>query len=1426
MARLLAALLLALLLPLCVGHVEGAPPLTPERVPEPLKPWVSWVLHDHDDLVCPIVHNDAKRRFCTWPSRLVLELENNAGRFSQEWQIVNETWVPVPGGGQGGAWPDAVQVDGKPAAVTTREGKPGVTLGTGTHRVTGTLNWKELPESLFIAPASGLVDLIINGKAVPYPNLDRQGQLWLHPKRADARVEDHLEVVANRLIKDGVPVTIETRLSLRVAGKNRDLFLTPPLEGLIPLRLTSPLPARLESDGRLRVQARPGNWEVTLEQRSPAPVASLELPKTVIAPWPEEELWAFQADPALRLVSLTGAESVDPQQTLLPKPWHGYPTYLMHPGGRLTFVEKRRGNPEADPDRLTLHRTLWLDFDGGGFAFQDRLRGNLSRSWRLEMNPPIEPGRVEVNGGAVLITRLPAAERSGVEVRKGNLDLIAEGRLANSGGVLPAVGWEQDVQSLTALLHLPPGWRLFHAAGVDLAQQTWISRWTLLDLFLTLILAMAAHKLWGPAWGAVTLLTLTLVYHEERDLVWPLASLMATVALLRVMPAIHAVQRAVALWRNASLLVLVLMALPFLVAQAQHALYPQLDTTSGAGFVRGMEVGHQAKGTNQVSEAYAPDAYTAEEGAPPAASTDARDALKEPPAPAAPAEAKVMAKKRDVARAQATNAALAAPSPTIAGKPAGTGGSSGGSRPLAANDPNARIQTGQGIPLWQWHSVALRWNGPVLRAQQLHLYLMPPLVNRALNVLRIVLLLALLARVVTSALSLKRPWSFPGGQPGPIAAALALFLLGQLLVGSATPARAEGITPELLQTLENRLTAPPTCLPACADLPRMNLEVGADVVRLLLEVHAEQTVAIPLPGNTNPQTNAWRPSGITLDGGAATHLQRDPQGTLWIRVPPGVHQIFLEGAPPPQEAVQIPLPLPPHRVTLVRAIGWQVEGILDHGGVNSALQLRRLHTRGDPDAPIAPEPLPPFVQLERHLILDLQWRVETRVKRLTPTGSALLLEIPLLAGESVTSANPPVTAGRVKIHLRPEQNELTWNSILESAPTLTLKAAEGTQWVELWHLDVSPVWHVTHAGIPVIRHQDSTGQRQPEWRPWPGETVTLQMTRPEGAAGPTLTLEKSDLSVTPGMHATDVQLTLHLRSSQGGQHAIRLPPGAELLSAHIQGREEPIRQDGQTLFLPIVPGQQVMRLDWRQPEGIGRSFTTPQVDLGLPGVNATVQLHIAPSRWLFWVSGPALGPAILYWGVLITLLVLAPILGRLPWTPLKTWHWVVFGLGVSTMPLLDAPLVLFAWFLLLGWRRQTAASMTHWRFNLRQILLVVWSFVAISALLNIVTYGLLSGLPHMKVMGNLSSIDHLRWFQDRTGPILPQGHVISLSLFGYRLAMLLWAIWLAAATLGWIRWGWGCFTHGGLWQEWRAAKMAKYAPPATPPPDAPGTPGA
>ncbi|MGH8605615.1 MAG: hypothetical protein ACREXR_23345, partial [Gammaproteobacteria bacterium] len=75
-----------------------------------------------------------------------------------------------------------------------------------------------------------------------------------------------------------------------------------------------------------------------------------------------------------------------------------------------------------------------------------------------------------------------------------------------------------------------------------------------------------------------------------------------------------------------------------------------------------------------------------------------------------------------------------------------------------------------------------------------------------------------------------------------------------------------------------------------------------------------------------------------------------------------------------------------------------------------------------------------------------------------------------------------------------------------------------------------------------------------------------------------------------------------------------------------------------------------------------------------------------------------------------------------------------------------------------------------------------------------------------------STASQLNWYMDRSDAGMPQAWFLSVPLFGYRLLMLAWALWLAFALLGWLKWGWGCFSQGGLWHKTPRAQTVPVKP--------------
>ncbi len=1353
--RLLALGLAAAL----VAQAAAAQPLPRREVPEPLKPWVDWVLRGHEDQRCPPLYGSPDRRVCEWPARLALDLGDRTGSFTQSWFLGDEALVLLPGDAK--HWPQDVLVDGQPAPVVALRGQPGVRLAAGTHTLSGGFAWDALPELLQIPPQTGLVSLRIRERRVPFPNRDAQGRLWLQPRvQAEAGEESRVEVEVQRRVIDEVPLQLDTRVELRVSGRSREVVLGRALpDDFVPMSLVSPLPARLDPDGRLRVQVRPGTWQLSLAARHEGPADALVLPDPE-GTWDPSEVWVFDARPNLRVVIVEDGVAVDPARTHLPAEWKRLPAYAMQPGRALRLVEKRRGDADPAPDALRLARTWWLDFDGGGYTVTDRIQGVIRRGTRLEMGPDTRLGRVSVNGEDQFITRLGGSEAVGIEVPQGEIQLSADSRLAGGARRLPAVGWDHDFRSLEGQLHLPPGWRLLHASGVDRASATWLNRWTLLDLFIVLVAAMAFLRLWGPRWGALALVALALTYMEPGAPQWAWIAVLAGEGLKRALPEgrFPRFARAVRLYCGGALAALVLIAIPFAVSQVRLGLHPALER--------------------------------------PGLSSSARvDALlqrdKSAAAPAEMARARLESVRGPgYARDEVASQVPASKAARLAEE---------GRMPLApparlysyAADPKARITTGPGLPTWQWERVALHWSGPVERGQQLRLVLLPPWSNRALAFGRV----ALLAALVLCALAVPLGGAGRWLQRSASAGALLLAALG--LCAAAAPARADIPSRDMLDELRTRLLEKPECHPHCASIARLALDLSPRRLRARLEVEAVAATAIPLPGGAR----SWVPQTVLVNGQPARGLSQSSDGALWVVLEPGRHQLVMDGPLPDRDSVEIPLPLRPHRVE-ARVRGWVLHGLHEDGLAEPNLKLSRIRDAARPrEAALEPGELPPFVHVERLIRLGLRWEATTRVIRVTPAVTGVVLEVPLLPGESVTAAGIRVTDGRALVSLGPGVSQAQWTSVLEQASDLTLRAPDAVPWSEIWRLDVSPIWHVDAEGIPTVHQPSPERARMREWRPWPGEEVVLRVTRPEGVEGPTTTLDGSALEVRPGRRATDVTLQAWLRSSRGGEHVVALPEGAVLESVKIGGAEQPIRQEGREVRLPLAPGTQHVELGWREPRGIGTAFRVAPVDLGVPSVNAQVRIAPGAGRWTLLAGGPRLGPAVLFWPLLAVLALLAFGLSKLPLTPLRFHHWLLLGLGLTQVPVAAAALVA-GWLLALGWRRQSGTEVPGRWFDLLQVGLAMATAAALIALFLSIQQGLL-GQPEMQIAGNGSTAQLLSWYQDHAGSNLPQPWLISVPLLVYRLAMLAWALWLAQALVRWLRWGWSCFSAGEIWRPLR-----------------------
>lgn len=1336
----------------CIGFcfvVAHAKPLPPEQVPEPLKPWINWVLQDQTELGCPFIYNSFDQKRCSWPSQLDLDFTATKGTFSINWRVDKESWVSLPGDPK--HWPQSVTANNKAVAVLDRKGIPSIKLAAGHYEIKGDFFWDAIPESLNVPADTGLIGLSINDTTIPAPSI-RDGQLWLTEndigQKKPENIQNSLDIQVFRKINDDVPMLVTTRLVLEVSGEQREVKLAKPvLNNFIPLRLQSPLPARIEPDGQLLLQIRPGHWQVDIEARSAKETNTI--PLTVSNPdLPNSEIWVFDARPDLRVVEVENLLPIDASQTNSPEEWRHLPTYKINQGESLGLKLIRRGDPEPEPNQLTINRKLWLDFDGSGYTVNDTINGKMTKGWRLDALAETKLGKVSLDGNSQLIT-LASSNKHGVEVRKGSINMDADSRIEGNIRAISAVGWEQSFNQVNAELNLPPGWRLLATSGVDNVPDTWIARWTLLDLFLVLIAALATSRLFSRKWGGFALLALVLTWHEtgSPQTIW--LNVLAATALMKVLPP-GKFLTAIAWYRNLSWLALAFIVIPFMVNQVRIGLYPQLEFPW---------------------QNFQYPAATPSLPAPPVAMEQA--ATMDAMAPETASDENV-AKSAMPERKRKYDAGL-------------LGSSSDSGDLYSRYDPDAKVQTGPGLPQWQWHKVYLSWNGSVDPNQQLRLWYLPPSVVMLLNFLRVILISVLTLLMLGLADKLK--FNFKTVTP-----ALFWLLTLPMLTLPTEKAYADFPSKEVLEELKTRLLEAPDCLPNCAQIPLMQVAIDDQSLAITLQIHTQQSVNLPLP----VAYEQWFPNRVSVDGKPVPGLYRTDNG-LWLNVPEGRHEVVLNGVPPLLATFTLPLPLKPNRVT-VTANSWDVSGLQENGQADNQLQFNRISKTAENvnSSTLAPGILPPFVKIERTLQLGLDWRLITQVVRLSPTDSAVVLEVPLLAGEMVTTPGIHVKSGKVEVNMPTQQSVMQWESTLEKAEKIQLTAPDTDQWIEVWKADVSPIWHIETTGITVI-HMNHEGQWLPEWHPWPGEILALQISRPKTLEGQTLTIDSSHLSIKPGKRSLDAELKLSLRSSQGKQHTLTLPEQAVLQTVAINGQTFPLRQEGRKLTLPVNPGKQDFTLSWQEPTGIGSVTRTPAVDLGVDSVNTWLNASLGQDRWVLFVWGPKLGPAVLFWGVLMVIVILANGLGKITLTPLKHWQWFLLLLGLSQVPM-ESAFIVVAWLMLLGWRGRLLSNGFKY-FNLLQVIIGLSTLFSLAILVFAVEQGLLGGSPDMQITGNQSSAVDLNWYQDRSPAVLPQATVVSVPIIVYRLLMLLWSFWLAASLLNWLKWGWQCYSLNGLWNK-------------------------
>jgi hypothetical protein len=1303
-------------------------------VPPALEPWRGFVLHGAAQELCPPDGNNASARICLFPTSLTLAVDAAGASFTLRARLFDEGAVALPHGE--GVFVEGVSRLGKPVPVAGRDGVPVVWLAAGEHELSGRLGWRVMPAALALPPDIGVVRLSRDGREADVV-LSPAGDLQLAVDAPAKPVENRETVKVMRLFADGVPFTVTTLFRLEVSGLARTVALATAVPaGATALAVRAPVAAALGPDGSLALDAGPGRYDVEVVARYPG---RIEAVGPAVCPY-GPEIWSFQAAGDVRVVRPEGLASIDPQTADVPAAWKGFPAFLAQSGAALTLRVLGRGTP-VGRDALSISREMWLDFSGKGLSVRDTVTGENRRAWTLRLLPPGALGRVTVSGRDQPVALLGPDGLAGVELRQSHLNLVARSRYPDAGVAIPAGGFDREFDTVSAVLNLPPGWKLVTASGPDEVSGGMLSNWTLLDCFLVFVLAVAAQYLRGWPAGAALGLFLLLSWKEPGAPTTAWVFVLAGLALVRVageagrLAGRPVFRRLAVLLFGLSILSLVLLAVPFVAGQLRQAVAPQIGAPAPAPL--GVQQRLAAK----------PEAASAPAVAPrPRRKGEARDMAPE---------------------AMAVNA----PSP----------------EPDLELDPNALIQTGPAMPSWRFETVSLQWKGPVVAGQTMRLTMLPPLGSMALGFLRVGLL-GLSLWLLFDRDRLRR-------LAGPVGAAGAVFFLA---LGLASSSQAADFPPrELLDALRARLTEPARCFPHCLGSPGMSVTLEGGRLTIRCEVDAAARAALPLPD----VSEGWRPSKVLLDGAPALELTRQGGG-LKVLAEAGRHVVTLEGAAPRAVSFSIAPPLVPGRVTL-SVPGYRVRGIDGQGMLRGALELTRAETSGGVVRP-GPGPIglavPAFFEVSRRLDFGLTFGVTTEVTRRSPPDASVVATVPLLPGELPDAPGVSVADGRAVVAFASGQERITWRSRLPAVPELRLVAPTDDNLVETWTVVAAPFFDITFEGPPPSARLAGDGGWQPRFSPWPGESLTVRIARPKAAPGEYLTMERARIVSRQGEHVRDTDLAMTIRAARGTQHAVALPPGAEVTRLTVAGREtSPAGGPGEIGFA-LSPGVNEVTLSFRERSPLGLITRTPALGLGLAAANVETRLEMPRDRWLLAVRGDTpLGPAVLYWGWLAAVTAISFGLAAVPGTPLTRWQWFCYALGLSQATPGNFVLAA-AWLAALGLRRRHPVTGSALAFNTVQVLLALLSLAGLWALYETLGAGLL-GLPRMQVAGGGSTAASLAWTFDLTAGPVPVCTAVTAPMLAYRGLMLIWAVWLAWSLVRWLRWGFDCLTEGGGWRK-------------------------
>ena len=1307
-------------------------------VPEELEGWREWVLHDRPYIDCPWFANVKERAGCVWLSSVEISVTRGESRGGATFVIVadvfGKTNVRMPHAE--GYLPQEVTVNGTTMPLVSTPGGPALPLKSDRYRIEGKLSWPIVLEPAFLeVPESAFLHLEIDGATAQNVRLD-DGMLWLRSRRQEDSA-DTLNIKVFRYLEDGIPLMLTTELRLTAEGQNRTFDLGKVLpDSFVVTSIDSTTPFRIDDDGTASVQLTRGTSYIEFSARSVENVEVFDYHKAN-EHWPEVEYWGWSPKRDIRLVRVEGPPSLDLGQIDYPFQVSDSAGFVLSEDVSMRLIEEQRGNLNPYPARFDVEREMWLSFDGNSFIVRDEIQSDTDSETAIVVN--YVPGKIEVNSDPRLVTYSDPDNLidPGVNLSDRTSEIHAVSLLDNANPI-HAVGWKIDADSLKATLNVPPGWRLLWSRGVDRVTDSWLSSWSIWDIFLAALLIGLVFRVGGPIWAGVVAIAVVISYQEHAVTTIGFLVLAAIAALVRIID--HEGLRRFLLGVHWVLVVPIAIACIFYSTYAaRQAIYPQLERQAFPTYDEQYAISDERVANRLRSKM--------EEG-----SAISRSDFKE----------------KEVVVMMAAGAFVPRPEWEI-------------------QFTGVQIPTGPGIPTWDWREIALDWSGPVSQEQTISLTFLPPWLFRILSLASAALTMLVLLFFVLRNVP-------PAAKIPPLLRALVPGL--GLLLFVPYDASAEVPQRYVLDELERRLLAPPSCVPECFYYESALVDIEPDKLQTEMIVHVAAEVAVPVPESIG----TWTHDRVSVND-SNVPLAR-VEGRMFVLLGEGVHTVRTRASIGDFSRIDISYQKVPGFLRY-DIEGWRRQGVDDSARSTTHTFIRIDDTDSEDTITLLQDPVEPYVRVTRVLRFVFDPIVETIVTRVTPKSGPFSVVIPLLEGETMIGDFFSVENRKVTVAFPTDGDRAVWRTRLDPTGDITLTAPPIGTRQEIWRLAGSDFWHYDYAGLMPVK----SANRGTTFYPRSDETLQVSLTRPKPVGGDWITVQEADLAVEVGNRSTNAELSLMIEASQADEFDLQLPEGARVTSIRSKGDDIPVPATGE-VKLPLSAGSNAVSVSWLMDEGASWLFKTPRVQLQQHARNIDIHVAFPESRWTLLLGGPLRGAAVLFWGIAIVVLVLAVALSRLDEFPISTPAAVLLTLGASVANLW-ALLFAGAWFIAIWWRNRNdfgGVESPYYAFG--QLVFLLVSALAVGVLVATVPVALL-GQPDMLIAGYGSNALNYFWYADYSTITLPTAWVVSLPHWVYLMTMFAWSFWLAIAIVNWVRLAWQAVSRPQFWPPRKPRKKSE-----------------